>query len=53
MNLSLDDDMGSIMDLNLMIPHEGMAKEISEKFRVAPEELYSQIMALLLADKKN
>ena len=51
-NLSLDDDMGSILDLNLMIPHEGMAKDISDKFRTAPEQLYTQIMAVLLADEK-
>jgi hypothetical protein len=51
-NLSLDDDMGSILDLNLMVPHGGMAKEITERFRKAPEQMYNQLMELLLADEQ-
>ena len=49
-NLSLDDDMGSILDLNLMVPHGGMAKEITDRFRKAPERMYNQLMELLLSD---
>ena len=51
-NLSLDDDMGSILDLNLMVPHGGMAKEITDRFRKAPEQMYNQLMELLLADEQ-
>ncbi len=47
-SLSLDDDMGSVMDLKLMVPREDMGKVLSERFRRSPEKLYSQIIALLL-----
>ena len=45
--LSLDDDVGSVMDLKLMVVREDMAKVLSERFRKAPEKLYSKIMDLL------
>ena len=48
--LSLDDDVGSVMDLKLMVVREDMAKVLSERFRKDPEKLYSKIMDLLLAD---
>ena len=48
--LSLDDDMGSVMDLKLMVIREDMAKVLSERFRKDPEKLYSKIMDLLLED---
>lgn len=49
-NLSLDDDMGSVMDLNLMVVREDMAHILEERFRKSPERLYNQIMNLLLSD---
>ena len=49
-NLSLDDDMGSVMDLNLMVVREDMARILAERFRKSPERLYNQIMNLLLSD---
>ena len=48
--LSLDDDMGSVMDLKLVVIREDMAKVLSERFRKDPEKLYSKIMDLLLED---
>jgi len=35
-----------------MVPHGGMAKEITERFRKAPEQMYNQLMELLLADEQ-
>ena len=48
--LSLDDDMGSVMDLKLMVVREDMAKVLSDRFRNDPEKLYSKIMDLLLEE---
>ena len=50
LKLSLDDDMGSVMDLRLMVPREDMAKLLADRFRKSPEQLYSKIMELLLAE---
>ncbi|WP_295581935.1 DUF4364 family protein [uncultured Oscillibacter sp.] len=50
--LSLDDDMGSVMDLQLMVVREDMAKVLSDRFRKEPEKLYSKIMDLLLSDEE-
>ena len=49
-SLALDDDMGSVMDLKLMVVREDMAKVLSERFMKAPEKLYSKVMDLLLTD---
>ena len=51
--LALDDDMGSVMDLRLAIPREDMAQMLAERFRGAPERLYSEIMAVLMAEDKD
>lgn len=53
LKLSLDDDMGSVMDLRLMIPREDMAKLLAERFRKAPERVYSKIIDVLLGDEEN
>ncbi|MDD3346322.1 DUF4364 family protein [Oscillibacter sp.] len=50
---NLDDDMGSVMDLRLMVVREDMAKVLSERFRKSPEKLYSKIMDLLLSDDED
>ena len=47
-SLSLDDDMGNVMDLKLMVPREDMGKILAARFRKAPEKLYSEIIDLLL-----
>ncbi|WP_298024764.1 DUF4364 family protein [uncultured Dysosmobacter sp.] len=51
-NLCLDDDMGSVIDLKLMMVREDMAKVLMERFRRSPEKLYTQIMNLLLSDEE-
>lgn len=50
LKLSLDDDMGSVMDLRLMVPREDLAKMLANRFQQAPERMYSQIMNLLLSE---
>ena len=50
LKLSLDDDMGSVMDMRLMVPREDMAKLLADRFQKAPEKLYTEIMGLLLRD---
>lgn len=49
-SLSLDDDMGSVMDLKMMVVREDMANILAERFREAPERIYNQIIGLLLSD---
>lgn len=49
-NLSLSDDMGSVMDLDLMMVQEEIAKQVAKRFRNSPERLYGQIVNLLLSD---
>lgn len=49
-NLSLSDDMGSVMDLNLMVVREDMASVLQDRFLKSPERLYSEMMNLLLSD---
>ena len=49
-SLSLADDMGSVMDLELMMVREDMARAVEKRFRQSPERLYGQIVDLLLSD---
>ena len=49
-HMALDDDTGSIMDLKVMALQEEMAVMLAERFRKAPEKLYSEIMNVLLSD---
>lgn len=48
-NLSLRDDMGSLMDLKLMVVREDLANLLVERFRRAPEKTYNEIISTLLA----
>lgn len=48
--LSLDDDMGRLMDLKLMAVREDLANILMERFRQTPERTYSEIMGVLLAE---
>lgn len=48
--LSLDDDVGSVMDLKLIAPREDIGKLLAERFRNSPEQIYSKIMDLFLSD---
>ena len=47
--LSLSDDMGSVMDLDLMVIREDMARQLEKRFLDAPERRYSEIMRVLLS----
>ncbi len=49
--LSLDDDMGSVLDLQLAIPREDMAAMLAERFQKNPERLYSEIMRVLMSSE--
>ena len=48
-SLSLSDDMGSVMDLDLMVIREDMARQLEKRFLDAPERMYSEIMRVLLS----
>ena len=50
--LSLDDDMGSLMDMKLMCPREDMSKLLVEHFKKSPEKVYSKLMEMLLKDEE-
>lgn len=50
--LTLDDDVGNVMDLKLMAVRQDMAKLMASRFQKEPERLYSQIMNLLLEEGK-
>ena len=49
----LSDDMGSIMDLQLMATREDMARALREHFLKDPEKIYGQIMQMLLRDEED
>ena len=49
--LALNDDKGSVMDLRLMVVDQAQAKAVAQRFRKSPEQLYGQIIRLLLEDE--
>jgi hypothetical protein len=51
--MSLDDDMGNVMDLSFMAIREDMAKMLSDRFLQCPEKIYGRIINLLLEDLRN
>lgn len=53
LRLQLTDDKGSVMDLKLMMVDRAQAKAAAKRFQESPETLYSQIIRLLLADRKS
>ena len=52
-SLSLLDDMGSVMELNLMVVREDMARYLEKRFLDAPERMYSEIMQVLLSGNQD
>ena len=48
--MSLDDDMGNVMDLKLMAVRQDIAKLLADRFQKEPERIYSQIMKLLMEE---
>ena len=49
--LSLEDDMGELLKLHLMVPREDMAKAMAARFQESPEKLYGDLLNLLLRDE--
>ena len=52
-NLTLDDDLGNLLNLDLMVVHEDMGKLIEKRFRKNPEKLYTKLMELLLTEDED
>lgn len=52
-HLSLDDDLGNLLDLKLMVVREDMGQLIEKRFQKNPEKFYSQLIELLLAEDEN
>jgi len=52
-NLSLDDDFGSILDLNIMVIKEEMAQALEQRFRQNPEKLYSALLNTLFEENED
>ena len=50
--LSLNDDKGGVMDLRLMVPDPAQAKAVSRRFPKSPENVFSQLIRLLLAEEE-
>lgn len=50
--LSLADDVGQLLDLQLMTPREDMAKAVTARFQKSPEKLYSSLLTLLLQQEE-
>ena len=49
--LSLHDDVDSVMELELMVATEEMARDLAERFKKNPEKLYSGILSALFDEK--
>ncbi len=45
--LSLSDDLNSVMRLQLMVASEEMAKDLAGRFQKNPEEIYSKLLTVL------
>ena len=48
--MTLNDDMGNVMDLKLMAVRQDIAKLLADRFQKEPERIYSQIMKLLMEE---
>ena len=48
--LSLDDDVGNVMDLKLMAVQDNMAQVFIEHFQKNPERIFTEVMKLMLAE---
>lgn len=51
-NLSLDDDVGSVLNLQLMVVREDMARMLTQRFREEPEKLYGDIVNTLISNEE-
>ena len=50
--LKLSDDVDSLMQLELMVATEEMAKDLAERFRKDPEHLYARVLEALYEEQK-
>ena len=50
--LALRDDVDSLMQLELMVATEEMAKDLAERFRKDPEHLYARVLEALYEEQK-
>lgn len=48
LNMTLDDDIGNVMRLSLMITDETVGKEAAERFRRDPEKMYAKVLEAVL-----
>ena len=49
-HMILDDDIGNLLDLQVMAPEKALADAIAGRFRKNPERLYTRLMELLLRE---
>lgn len=46
--LALEDDMGQLLELKVMVPREDMGKAVCRQFRESPERVYNALLSMLL-----
>ncbi|MBQ9346478.1 MAG: DUF4364 family protein [Oscillibacter sp.] len=52
LRLALDDDLGSVMDLRLTVPREELAQILADRFRAAPERIYTDFLSVLMGRRE-
>lgn len=50
--LSLHDDVDSVMELELMVASEDMAKDLAARFKKNPEKMYSGLLTVLYGEEE-
>lgn len=53
LNLCLDDDRGNVMDLKMAVPREDLAQLLAQKFKAAPERVYTDFLHVLLEKRED
>ena len=48
LHLSLDDDLGCVLDVKMAVPREDLAQILADRFRAAPERIYTDFLAILM-----
>ena len=48
--MALDDNIGNLMDLQVVAPEKALADALAERFRTNPERIYTRLMNLLLQE---
>lgn len=48
--MALDDDIGNLMDLQVVAPQRELAEHIVERFQRTPERIYSRLMDILVQE---